>query len=84
MATSEHKYLSDFANKYYGEGKAEGQTEGETKHAREALLIVIAVRGIAMSEGDHARVEACTDPRTLDAWLARAAQATTAADVFGS
>jgi len=79
MATSEHKYLSDFARKYYGEGKAEGEASG----ARAALLIVLTARGISLGEEDRARIDACTEVRALDSWLARAAQATTAGDVFG-
>jgi hypothetical protein len=38
MATSEHKYLSDFARKYYDAGRE----EGEVAHARTALLTVLA------------------------------------------
>ena len=52
MATSEHKYLSDFARKYYGEGKAEGRAEGEAKGAREALTIVLTARGITLGDAD--------------------------------
>jgi hypothetical protein len=79
MATSEHKYLSDFARKYYGEGEARGEAKG----ARADLLIVIAARGITLDEEGRARIDACTDATTLDAWLARAAQAATSEDVFG-
>ena len=31
MGTSEHKYLSDFARKYYGEGEAKGKAEGNVE-----------------------------------------------------
>jgi hypothetical protein len=79
MATSEHKYLSDFARRYYGEGKAEGKAEG----VREALLKVMDARGLSPSDEDRARVSACGDLAALEAWLTRAAQAATARDVFG-
>jgi hypothetical protein len=74
MGTSEHKYLSDFAQKYYG--------EGEVKATRDAVLAVLAARGLAVSEADRARVEACSDTATLGKWLTLGARATAAAEVF--
>jgi len=83
MATSEHKYLSDFARKYYGEGVAEGKAEGKAEGARAALLTVVAARGVALRPQDRERIAACADVAMLDAWVARAAQATVSGDVFG-
>jgi len=82
MATSEHKYLSDFARKYYDEGIAEGRTRGEIARARTALLTVLAGRDIALSEELRARIDACADLATLDAWLVRAVRAADVAEVF--
>jgi hypothetical protein len=82
MATSEHKYLSDFARKYYGEGEAMGQAKGLAEGARTALLTVIAARGVPLNEDDRARIDACSDRRMLDAWLAHAVHASTAKEVF--
>ena len=79
MGTSEHKYFSDFAQKYYGEGKAEGRAEG----IREALLTVTAARSVALSSEDRARIATCGDLATLESWLAHAAHAATAKEVFG-
>jgi hypothetical protein len=79
MATSEHKYLSDFARRYHGEGVAEGRAEG----ARAALLTVIAARGVALRPEDRERIAGCVDVAILDAWVARAVHAATAGDVFG-
>jgi hypothetical protein len=67
-APSEHKYLSDFARKYYGEGQAEGEVNG----AREALLTAVTVRGLALDEEARARIAACSDIATLKAWLVNA------------
>jgi hypothetical protein len=78
MGTSEHKYFSDFAQKYYGEGKA----EGEVKATRDAILAVLAARGLAISAADRARVEACSDAVTLAKWLTLGARATATAEVF--
>lgn len=61
-------------------GKLEGKLEGEAR----ALLRVIEKRGIAVDEATRERVLSCTDSATLDAWLDRAATATTAAEVFGA
>jgi hypothetical protein len=87
MATSEHKYLSDFAQKYYGEGEAKGLAEGEARGraegTREALLAAIAARGFAMSEEHRSRISACADLGTLRAWLVNAVRAATPGEVFG-
>jgi hypothetical protein len=78
MATTEHKYLSDFARKYYDDGVV----KGEAHRARAALRTVIRVRAIPASEEDLARIAACEDLTTLDRWLERAALATTMEEVF--
>jgi hypothetical protein len=78
MSTSEHKYLSDFAQRYYGEGEA----KGVVKATRDAVLTVLAARGLAVSEADRARVEACSDAVTLGRWHVRAVSAATTSDVF--
>jgi hypothetical protein len=85
MATSEHKYLSDFARKYYDAGREEGIAEGRTRElarARTALLTVLAGRDIALSEELRARIDACADLATLDAWLVRAVRAANVAEIF--
>jgi hypothetical protein len=78
MGTSEHKYFSDFAQKYYGEGEA----KGVVKATRDAVLTVLAERGLAISEDDRARVAACSDSATLGRWLTRAVRATATTEVF--
>jgi hypothetical protein len=92
MATSEHKYLSDFARKYYDDGlakgeakgKAEGKAEGEAVRARAALLTVVTARDISLGDDQRATIDACADVATLDTWLARAARATSAKDIFAN
>jgi hypothetical protein len=99
MTTSEHPYLSDFARRYYDTGKAAGKAEGEATgeakgeakgeargeahRARAALLTVLTAREVPLADADRARIEACADLSTLDAWLARAARATKVDEVFG-
>ena len=75
MATSERPYLSDFANDYFAKGKAEG--------ARIALVAVVTSRGLSLGDEDRARIAACSDAATLEAWVGRAARAAAVAEIFG-
>ncbi|HLM71410.1 MAG TPA: E3 binding domain-containing protein [Polyangiaceae bacterium] len=49
-----------------------------------AVLAVLAVRGIAVSNEDRARIVACTDAVTLDRWITRAASAASVAEVIAA
>lgn len=57
------------------EGKLEGSREGEIKGRRDALLAVLAARGLAVSEDHRARILQADDVRVLDRWLVQAATA---------
>ncbi|MBI3944323.1 MAG: Rpn family recombination-promoting nuclease/putative transposase [Armatimonadetes bacterium] len=60
---------------------------GEAKEARgkaAAILMFLAARGIAVDAGTQAQVTACTDAATLDRWIARAAAASSAAEVVAA
>ena len=57
-------------------GKAEGKAE--------ALLTVLAVRGIAVSKEREAEVMACANAATLTRWLRTAVTAKAEGDVFGA
>jgi hypothetical protein len=70
MASTNWPVYSPFAKQHYGRGKAE------------AVVRVLAVRGIEVPEDVLARIRACTDQRQLDTWLERAATATSATDLF--
>jgi hypothetical protein len=48
---------------------------GKAKGKREALFIFLTARGLAISERDRARIEACTNSEKLDRWIKRAATA---------
>jgi hypothetical protein len=69
MAQGMYEYQRDYARRYFGEGKAE------------AVLSVLAAHGIAVGEALRERILACHDLPLLDAWLARAVTAATAAEV---
>jgi hypothetical protein len=55
---------------------------GELKGKREALLRLMSRTGIALTDEQHARIEACTDAATLDRWLDNVIGAKTAGDVL--
>jgi hypothetical protein len=73
-----YEYQSEFARKYYGEGRTEGLVEGEAR----ALLTTLRVRGIAVSDADRERILAQKDPQQLERWLEKAAVATSLAEVL--
>jgi predicted transposase YdaD len=86
MATTEHKYLSDWARKYYDEGEAKGEAigeaRGEAKGKASALLQILSARGLEISDDARVTVLACQDLAQLDAWLARALTATSVAEAI--
>jgi hypothetical protein len=59
-----------------------GELEGELKGARGVLLRLVAQAGIALSDDDRARVQACTELATLERWVDNVRDAKTAADVL--
>lgn len=71
-------FQSPLAQELRDEGRAEGKAEGEAK----ALLLVLAGRGIDVSDETRERITNCTDHATLSTWLTRAATATSAAEIF--
>ena len=62
-----------------GEAK---HTEGKVEAKVEAILAVLGARGVPVSAEARARILACTDPATLDRWIARAAVAASAEEVL--
>lgn len=82
-----YEYQSDFAKKYYSQGRTEGRTEGHTEgrveDAVSALLTVLRARGIAVPDAARERILAQKDTERLERWLERAAVATSLAEVWG-
>ena len=64
------------------QGLIKGEAQGLIKGKAEAILAFLAARSIAVSAETRARIEACTELATLDRWIARAATAASAEDVF--
>ncbi len=64
------------------EGERQGELKGELKGKRDTLLRLCGRIGIALSEGDRARIQACDDAATLDRWVDNILGAKTSTDVF--
>lgn len=94
MAHGTYEYQSDFAKRYFAQGRAEGEAqgraegeaqgraEGEARGRALAILAVLAARGVDIALGVRERVLGCSDLTTLDAWLDRAATANDASEVI--
>jgi hypothetical protein len=76
MHTAE--YEKTFMDEAYEEGEAKGKAEGKA----EAVLRLLDVRGVTLTDEQRHRVTACADPAQLDRWFDRAITAATAAEVF--
>lgn len=63
-------------------GELEGEIRGKLDGARGILLRLVAQAGIALSDDDRARVQACADLATLERWVDNVRDAKTAADVL--
>ena len=60
------------------QSRAESKAEGRA----EALIVLLAARGIAVDSATRARILAERDPQRLDRWIARAASCAQVAELF--
>jgi Uma2 family endonuclease len=63
-------------------GHTRGKAEGFVRGKAEAVLTVLAARGIAVGDAARVRILDELDPGQLDRWLARAATCTSVAELF--
>ena len=92
MDLSKYEWQSDFARRYFTEGREEGREEGRQEGRREgqalgraeSILKILESRGIPIPDDVRGRIATCRDLATLDRWVARAVAATSAADVVGA
>ncbi|MHB8879845.1 MAG: hypothetical protein ACYC8T_39655 [Myxococcaceae bacterium] len=94
MGNGTYEYQTEFARKYIGlgraegeakgkaEGEAKGKAEGEAKGKAEALLRIFDRRGLQVSEPQRALILSATDLALLDHWIDRALEVVSASDVF--
>ncbi|GAA4512521.1 MULTISPECIES: hypothetical protein [Nonomuraea] len=69
MATQTYLYQGEYAQSLMAKGEARGEARGEAK----GLLVVLEARGFRVTEDDRDRIMSCTDIKTLERWLQRAA-----------
>ncbi len=84
-----YEYQSDFARKYFAEGKAEGKAEGraeakaETRQAvTRMVLAVLRGRGLCVPDEVRARILDCTDLEQLMEWHERSLTVASAKELF--
>jgi Uma2 family endonuclease len=65
------------------EGRVEGKTEGRVEGKIEALLAVLASRGLELSNAQRERIASERDAARIDDWLRRAASCSSAAELLG-
>ena len=68
MESGKYEYKSDFARRYFGEGREEGRQEGRLEEAREQVRAFAGRHGAVRAEL-WARVAACDDRARLRALL---------------
>lgn len=64
------------------EREASGFAKGEINARRNTLLRLLSRAGIALTDDDRGRIQACADTATLDRWTDNILGAKTAADVL--
>ena len=60
----------------------QGHQRGRARGEANAILQVLAARGVVVSEDARARIASCTDADQLGLWLRRAVTAETIRDLF--
>jgi hypothetical protein len=63
-------------------GEARGEVRGEARGRAEALLKLLASRGVTLTEGQRDQVASCPDPERLSRWFDRALVVSSAGEVF--
>jgi hypothetical protein len=77
-ARDEIRQVLEIAEERWAEGKREGKCEGK----RETLLRLFVRAGIAPTDAERARIDACMDAEILDGWIDKVFGAKTAAEVL--
>lgn len=67
-----------------GQARAQGEAQGKAEGMREALLAMLEVRGLAVSNGERASIETCTDVAQLRQWVERAVMAASTSEVLAA
>jgi PD-(D/E)XK nuclease family transposase len=73
---------ADGMNEGMVKGRLEGMVKGRLEAKRETLLRLFVRAGIALTDAERARIDACMDTETLDGWIDHVFGAKTAAEVL--
>ena len=73
---------SDWSKEIFAKGEAKGLAEGEAKGRVKDILVLLAIRGIALTPKLRRRLHECTDLDRLDRWFRNAATAESIEAVF--
>ncbi|GAA1514795.1 hypothetical protein GCM10009677_55010 [Sphaerisporangium rubeum] len=65
------------------EGREEGRTEGLIEGEAKSILLMLEVRGLAVTDEQRRRITSCTDTDQLEGWVRRAVTAAGTEDLFG-
>jgi hypothetical protein len=77
----EIEQVRELAEAKLAEGEAVGFTKGHLSGKAEALMAVLAARGLALDEASRARITGCLDVARLERWLVHAVSASSVEDV---
>jgi hypothetical protein len=75
-----YEYRSDFARKYYGQGREEGREEGHREGLRTAVIALVSTKLEAPSGDDIAAIDSITDSVVLTALVAALGRARSAVE----
>jgi predicted transposase YdaD len=86
MTSTDWPVYTPWAREHYGrgheEGLTEGKAEGKAEEAARSVLLVLAARGVHVTDEARGRIESCADVEQLERWIARAAVAGTPEELF--
>ncbi len=84
LLTQRNRVIMEALGLQRNEGLRDGKREGKAEGKAEAVLAVLQARGLMVDETSRACILSCTDPATLDRWIARAVTAPSAAAVLSA
>jgi predicted transposase YdaD len=74
--------MQSYAEELIERGRQQGLEQGRLRGRAEAVLRILAARGVQVGEEAQQRILKCADVATLDRWFDRALNATTLSDVL--
>ncbi|NMO18171.1 hypothetical protein HPC49_32340 [Pyxidicoccus fallax] len=82
MKSGNYEYQTEFVRKWIEEGLQKGRQKGRQEGEVIALLEVLDARGIEVGAEARQRIQDCTDPAQLKAWLRMAVKVDSVQQLF--